>query len=49
MSPDPSVLNGAHERDRDRTYITEDDKLTDPLLNLLTFKKKDRSDLNEAA
>jgi len=31
----------AHQRDKDRTFMTEDDTLTGPLLNLLAFKKKD--------
>ena len=37
----PNLLGSAHERNRDRTFITEDDTLTGPLLNLLAFKKKD--------
>jgi hypothetical protein len=36
---DPALLGGAHERDTDRTFMTEDDKLTGPLLNLLRLKK----------
>ena len=32
VESNPTLLGGAHERDRDRTFITEDDKLTDSLL-----------------
>ena len=48
VDPDPTLLGGAPERDRDRTSITEDDKLTDPLLNLLVVKKKYHNNLNQA-
>ena len=38
---DPTLLGGTHERDKGRTSITEEDKLTGPLLNLLNLSSLD--------